>query len=119
MPIKILLVDDHRVLRDGLKNILQLEKDLQVVAEANDGISALDPPRAAFALGLWMPNASARSDRFKQLIDVTRHANREWKIKVLPFSRPVYDVVSLLMQRRDYLVQINLGPAQFLPIPTN
>jgi DNA-binding NarL/FixJ family response regulator len=60
MPIKILLVDDHRVLRDGLKNILQLEKDLQVIAEANDGITALEMARIAkpdvVIMDITMPN---------------------------------------------------------------
>ncbi|MGP4106479.1 response regulator [Virgibacillus sp. L01] len=32
--IKIMLVDDHAVLRDGLKNIIDLESDIKVVGEA-------------------------------------------------------------------------------------
>ena len=32
-----------------------------------DVIGQLDPPRRAFALGLWMPNAAARAERFKAL----------------------------------------------------
>jgi DNA-binding NarL/FixJ family response regulator len=39
--IKLMLVDDHAVLRDGLKNIIGLEEDIQVVAEAVSGIDAL------------------------------------------------------------------------------
>lgn len=39
--IRVLLVDDHVVLRDGLRNILQLETDMQVVGEAADGESAV------------------------------------------------------------------------------
>lgn len=40
-PIQILLVDDHTMLRDGLRNILQMEPDMQVVGEAADGESAV------------------------------------------------------------------------------
>jgi DNA-binding NarL/FixJ family response regulator len=36
-----MLVDDHAVLRDGLKNILDMEKDIQVVAEAVNGNDAI------------------------------------------------------------------------------
>ncbi|WP_088036452.1 response regulator [Evansella clarkii] len=39
--IKIMLVDDHGVLRDGLKNILHLEEDLKVIEEAVSGEEAL------------------------------------------------------------------------------
>jgi DNA-binding NarL/FixJ family response regulator len=39
--IKLMLVDDHAVLRDGLKNIIGLEEDIQVVAEAVSGMDAL------------------------------------------------------------------------------
>lgn len=39
--ISILLVDDQRLMRDGLRTLLELEDDLTVVGEANDGAEAL------------------------------------------------------------------------------
>ncbi|OCA82311.1 DNA-binding response regulator [Bacillus sp. FJAT-27225] len=39
--IRLMLVDDHAVLRDGLKNILALEGDIEVVGEAISGEDAL------------------------------------------------------------------------------
>jgi DNA-binding NarL/FixJ family response regulator len=39
--IKILLVDDHAVLRAGLKTLLNSQADMEVVAEASDGSEAL------------------------------------------------------------------------------
>jgi DNA-binding NarL/FixJ family response regulator len=39
--ISILLVDDHAILRDGLKNILSFEEDIRVVGEAVSGEEAL------------------------------------------------------------------------------
>ena len=41
MPIHILIVDDHAVIRAGLRTILKAEPDLQVVGEAADGREAL------------------------------------------------------------------------------
>jgi DNA-binding NarL/FixJ family response regulator len=40
-PIQIMLVDDHPVLRSGVKSLLQAELDFRVVAEAADGLSAV------------------------------------------------------------------------------
>jgi len=39
--IKVFLADDHTMLRDGLKNILQESKDIEVVGEAGDGLEAV------------------------------------------------------------------------------
>ena len=39
--IRILLADDHAVLRDGMRNLLQKEGDLEVVGEAGDGEEAI------------------------------------------------------------------------------
>jgi DNA-binding NarL/FixJ family response regulator len=36
-----MLVDDHAVLRDGLRNILEMEEDMQVAGEAESGEEAL------------------------------------------------------------------------------
>jgi DNA-binding NarL/FixJ family response regulator len=37
MNIRILLADDHKIVRDGLRALLERERDIQVVAEAGDG----------------------------------------------------------------------------------
>jgi DNA-binding NarL/FixJ family response regulator len=41
-PIKILLADDHNILRTGLRGLLEKEPNLQVIAEAEDGRTAVD-----------------------------------------------------------------------------
>ncbi|WP_027861572.1 response regulator transcription factor [Marmoricola sp. URHB0036] len=40
--IRVLLVDDQALLRDGFRSILDREEDIDVVAEAGDGAEALD-----------------------------------------------------------------------------
>jgi len=57
--IRLLLVDDHPVMRAGLANLLALERDFEVVAEADDG---------EMALRLWQRH---RPDVC--LLDVTMH----------------------------------------------
>jgi len=42
MFVKVALVDDHPIVRQGLRNLLQTEPSFQVVAEADDGIAGLE-----------------------------------------------------------------------------
>ena len=41
-PIRVLLVEDQRILREGLRTILDLENDIEVVGEAENGQVAVD-----------------------------------------------------------------------------
>ena len=44
--IRILIVDDHALFRAGISNVLQHEKDFEVVGEAADGRSAIEASNA-------------------------------------------------------------------------
>ncbi len=43
--LRIMLVDDHEVVRQGLRALLEAEDDLEVIAEAGDGSQAIDTAR--------------------------------------------------------------------------
>jgi DNA-binding NarL/FixJ family response regulator len=40
--IKVLIVDDHAVVRDGIKVVIKLQKDMEVVGEAENGREAVE-----------------------------------------------------------------------------
>jgi len=42
MSVKVALADDHQIVREGLRGILEREPDVQVIGEANDGRSLLE-----------------------------------------------------------------------------
>lgn len=42
MPISILVTEDHGIVRQGIVSILQLQDDFTVIAEAKDGLEAVD-----------------------------------------------------------------------------
>jgi DNA-binding NarL/FixJ family response regulator len=44
-PARLLLADDHVMVRRGLRLVLDAEPDLEVVAEASDGVEAIDLAR--------------------------------------------------------------------------
>ena len=66
--IRVLLADDHRIVRQGIRQLLEIAKDIEVIAEAGDGeeaqslIQQLKPDVAV--LDIQMPKASG--------IEVTR-----------------------------------------------
>ena len=41
MSVKIMITDDHSMIREGLKNLLELDGDIEVIAEAVDGEDCL------------------------------------------------------------------------------
>jgi DNA-binding NarL/FixJ family response regulator len=41
MKTRVLIVDDHRVFRDGLKLVINYQSDMEVVGEAEDGEKAI------------------------------------------------------------------------------
>src|SRR6266852_8949134 len=43
--ISVLLVDDHALLREGLRQLLELEEDIRIVGEAVDGFDAIQKIR--------------------------------------------------------------------------
>ena len=45
MSIRILLADDHKIMREGLRSLLEKKPDIEVVAEAEDGRKAVQLAR--------------------------------------------------------------------------
>ena len=41
MSIRVLVADDHKIMREGLRALLEKQTDMQVVAEAENGMSAV------------------------------------------------------------------------------
>jgi two-component system, NarL family, response regulator LiaR len=71
-PIRVLIVDDHGVVREGLRAYLELEPDIQVVGEARDGSEgvrrALELQPDVVLMDLVMPNMDGvdATSRIKQ-----------------------------------------------------
>ena len=41
MSLKILLADDHKIIREGLRNLIERQEGFEVIAEAEDGLTAV------------------------------------------------------------------------------
>ncbi len=88
--IRLLLVDDHQIVRLGLKAVLQFEPDMEVVAEAGDASTAqLEFDRAkpdVTLLDLRMPGGGLET--LRQL----RSLNPEARILILSTSEREEDI---------------------------
>lgn len=71
---KILLVDDHRIVRDGLRNLIEMESDLQVTGEASSGVEAIQLVREsnfdAMVLDISMPDKNG-VDTMNELMHIS------------------------------------------------
>jgi two-component system, NarL family, response regulator NreC len=80
--ITILLVDDHKVLRDGLRALLESEDDLTVVAEADTGAQAITLAQSrqpdVIVMDLGLPDMSGLD-----AIRAIRQENQRSRIVVL------------------------------------
>ena len=95
MAIKIMITDDHSMIREGLKNLLELDGDIEVIAEAVDGQDCLDKLETVkpdvLLLDINMPrmnglevlkNLQARKSKIKVLV-LTVHNEVEYLLKAV------------------------------------
>jgi two-component system response regulator NreC len=83
MTTKILLVDDHQILREGLRSLLETQPDMKIVGEAGDGRTALQLVRSLHPDVIIMDINMEGMDG----IEVTRMVKREHpETKVLALS---------------------------------
>lgn len=103
MSIKILLVDDHKIVRDGLRTLIESEPDMKVIAEAKNGREALKLIKNAvpdiIIMDITMPDING--------IDATR--------AILEYA-PTAKVIALSMHsdKRFVLGMLDAGASGYL-----
>src|SRR5579884_301800 len=93
--IKILIADDHPIVRDGLRKLLSLEDDIEVVGEASDGREVLDRVQEVtpdvVLLDLRMPNLDGLST-----LQAMQQINKAVKVIVLTASEDKNEFVQAM-----------------------
>ncbi len=92
MSISILLADDHIVVRQGLRSLLETQSDFEVVGEAKDGLEAVkqveDLHPQVLVLDLVMPGMSGmevvrRVHEQTRVIILSMHSNEAYVVEAL------------------------------------
>lgn len=102
MSIKVMLTDDHVLMREGIKHLLEFDGSIKVIEEANDGFECLDKLKTVrpdiLLLDINMPNMNGievleelkvRKDDLKVLI-LTVHSEVEYLVKAVDIGANGY-----------------------------
>jgi len=81
-PIRVLIVDDHAIVRKGIRALLATEHDMEVVGEASDGAEALDKVQALRPHVILMDLVMPKMDGIEATRQITAK-HRDARILVL------------------------------------
>lgn len=97
MSIRVMLVDDHKMLREGIKQLIEFEPDITVVAQASDGEECLENVKNTdidvCVLDINLPDIQGT-----KLLKEIHKLNK--KVKVLMLT--VHNEVEYLLDALDY-----------------
>ncbi|MDX1755393.1 MAG: two-component system response regulator NarL [Marinobacter sp.] len=113
-PASVLLIDDHPLLRQGIKQLVEMEEDMEVIGEASnahDGITlALDSEPDLILLDLNMPEING-IETLKRL----RAENVGSRIVIFTVSDHEDDVVAALRAGADGYLLKDMEPEDLVP----
>lgn len=121
MSIKVMLVDDHILMREGIKNLLEFDGSIEVVSEASDGVECLSNLKNItpdiILLDINMPGKNGievlteikRRNIFVKILMLTVHNEVEYLLKAIDIGADGYilkDTESTELKRAiNYIIQ--------------
>ena len=100
--IRVLLADDHKLIRSGLKLVIQQQADLVVVGEADDGRQAVELARSAkpdvVVMDIGMPNLNGieacyqitQGNPSAAVVMLSMHADESYVLRALKAGARAY-----------------------------
>lgn len=94
--IKVMLADDHALMREGIKQLLEFDGTIEVIAEASDGVSCLEKLEQVkpdvLLLDINMPNKNGI-----EVLEIIRNRGMDLKVLILT----VHNEVEYLLKAVD------------------
>ena len=95
MPVNILLADDHRMVREGLKQLFEMDDNINVVSEADDGYECLNYANKTqpdiILLDINMPNLDGL-----QVLDIIKSQKMKCKVIILTIHNEIDYLIKAL-----------------------
>lgn len=133
MSIKVMLADDHVLMREGIKHLLEFDGSIEVIEEANDGIECLEklkqkrPDILLLDINMSDMNGIEVLEELKRVNDplkvliLTVHSEVEYLVKAIDIgadgyilkdsgSQELKQAINVIMDGESY-IQPNLLPA--------
>ena len=133
MSIKVMLADDHVLMREGIKHLLEFDGSIEVIEEANDGIECLEklkhkrPDILLLDINMSDMNGIEVLEELKRLNDplkvlmLTVHSEVEYLVKAIDIgadgyilkdsgSQELKQAINVIMNGESY-IQPSLLPA--------
>ena len=119
MGIRLVIADDHSMIREGLRQLLELDENIKVVAEASDGIEAIERLKEnnvdVLLLDINMPNMNGldtltnikRNNMDVKVLILTIHNEVDYLLKAVEIGCDGYvlkDSDSNLLRKAIYTV---------------
>ena len=115
MSVNILLADDHMMVREGLKQLLEMDDDINVVGEAGDGYECLNYANKTqpdiILLDINMPNLDGL-----QVLNIIKSQKMKCKVIVLTIHNEVEYLIKALDEGCDgYILSVYKGETYIEP----
>jgi two-component system response regulator NreC len=127
--IKIVLADDHRIVRQGVRILLEAEPDFHILAEAKDGLEALHMVERfhpdVLVLDLVLPEMNglevtrAVRKRFPKtrIVILTMHANEAYVLEALEAGAHGYVIKESSSEELVRAIRVAAANRQYLAYP--
>lgn len=122
MKIKVLIADDHQLFREGLVNLLFSAPDIEVIAQAEDGVQAIEKAKHykpdVILIDIAMPNMNGIEATRKlkkelpeiKIIAVSMHSDRQYVKGILEAGADGYLLKNCTYrQLTDAIQSVNIG----------